>query len=225
MHRRNVIEPSNSSWAAPVILAQKKDGSWRFCVDYRRLNAITNRDVYSLPRIEDARSRLEGCKYFSIIDTETGYWHSGVRAEDREKTAFITADGLNQFRVISFGLTNAPATFQLMMDVLLSGLIWITCLVYLDDDVIFPKTFGADSLRGRLATNSGSGLKLKLSKCFFFTTCSKSFEPHYQRRRPHLRSVKSIRCQELFDAKHCLRCSEFCRSYYLQFIPNFAALT
>jgi len=84
-------------------------------VDYWKLNAITTRHVYPIPKIEDALSRLEGCRYFFIMDMEVGYWQVGMRAEDREQTAFITADGLYQFKVMPFGLTNAPATFQRMM--------------------------------------------------------------------------------------------------------------
>ena len=125
-HMRSIgaVVPSSSPWAAPVVLVRKKDGTWRFCVDYRKLNAITTRDVYPLPRIEEALSRLEGSHYFSIMDMQSGYWQVEVKPEDREKTAFITPDGLYHFKVMPFGLTNAPATFQRMMDVLLSGLKW-----------------------------------------------------------------------------------------------------
>ncbi len=149
MKKRKVIEPFFSAWAAPVVLVKKKDGTCRFCVDYRKLNAITTRDVYPLPRIDDALSRLEGCRYFTIMDLMVGYWHVGVRKEDREKTAFITTGGLYQFRVMPFGLTNAPVTFQRMMDILLSGLKWVTCLVYLDDIVVCTRL---RSQRGRLIT-------------------------------------------------------------------------
>lgn len=164
MCRQGVIEPCSGPWAAPVVLVKKKDGSWRFCVDYRKLNAVTMRDVYPLPRIEDALSRLEGSHYFSIMDMQSGYWQIGVRPTDREKKAFITADGLYQFRVMPFGLSNAPATFQRMMGVLLVGLKWNTCLVYLDDIVIFSKTFSEHLTRLErvLLRIRGANLKLKL---------------------------------------------------------------
>jgi hypothetical protein len=137
IRQADVIEHSQSPFAAPVVLVRKTDGSWRCCVDYRRLNAITIKDVYPLPRIDDALSRLEGSTYFSLMDLQSGYWQVQMKPEDREKTAFITADGLYQFKVMPFGLTNAPSTFQRMMDVLLAGLKWNSCHVYLDDIVFF----------------------------------------------------------------------------------------
>ena len=108
-----------------------------FCVDYHKLNSVTTKDIYSLPRIEDALSRLDGSRNFTIHDMQSGYWQVEVDPEDRQKTAFVTADGLYQFKVMSFGLTNTPSTFKRMMDVLLAGLKRNICLVYLDDIVIF----------------------------------------------------------------------------------------
>jgi hypothetical protein len=134
MLKDNVVIPSNSPWVSPVVLVRKKDGT------YRRLNANTTKDVYPLPRIDDALSQMEGSRYFTILYMQAGYWQVEVDEQDRVKTAFITADGLFEFKVIPFGLTNAPATFQRMMDVVLAGLKWNTCLVYLDDIVFFAPT-------------------------------------------------------------------------------------
>jgi hypothetical protein len=103
-----IIEISDISWSAPVVLIRKKDGTWRFCVVYRKLNSVTLRDVYPLPRIADVLSRLEGAEFFSILDLQAGYHQIPVREEDRHKTAFITADGLYQFKVLPFGLSNGP---------------------------------------------------------------------------------------------------------------------
>lgn len=94
MLKNKVAVHSNGPWASPVVLLRKKDGEWRFCVDYRRLNSITTKDVHPLPRIDDALSRLEGSQYFSTFDMQAGYWQIKVDEQHRAKTAFITVDGL-----------------------------------------------------------------------------------------------------------------------------------
>ena len=105
------------------------------------MNAVTKKDVYPLPRIDDTIDRLQGASYFSSIDLASGYWQIEVDEKDREKTAFVTPDGLYEFQVMPFGLCNAPATFQRMMDLVLADLKWTTCLVYLDDVIVFSTTF------------------------------------------------------------------------------------
>lgn len=141
MLHRGVIRPSNSPWASPVVLVKKKDGSIRFCVDYRRLNKITRKDVYPLPRIDDALDSLQGAEFFSSLDLRSGYWQVPMADADRPKTAFVTPDGLYEFNVMPFGLCNAPATFERMMDTILRGLKWKICLCYLDDIVVFSPDF------------------------------------------------------------------------------------
>ena len=107
----NIITPSSSPWASPVVLVRKKDGSLRFCVDYRKVNAITRKDAYPLPRVDDTLDTLACCKWFTILDLLSGYWQVEVDQKDREKTAFTTPDGLFEFTRMPFGLCNAPATF------------------------------------------------------------------------------------------------------------------
>ncbi|UYV73826.1 K02A2.6-like, partial [Cordylochernes scorpioides] len=104
MEKLDIIQPSESPWASPVVLIRKKDGSWRFCVDYRRLNKITKKDVYPLPRIDDTLDCLRGARFYSSMDLQSGYWQIDVEESDREKTAFITPDGLYEFKVMPFGL-------------------------------------------------------------------------------------------------------------------------
>ncbi|UYV71739.1 hypothetical protein LAZ67_9000200, partial [Cordylochernes scorpioides] len=141
MLKGGIVQLSESPWSSPVVLVKKKNGSWRFCVDYRHLNKITKKDVYPLPRIDDKLDCLRGASYYSSMDLRSGYWQIEVDEADREKTAFITPDGLYELEVMPFGLCNAPATFERMMDTLLRGLKWSMCLCYLDDIIVFSPTF------------------------------------------------------------------------------------
>lgn len=141
MSERGVIERSNSPWAAPIVLVKKKDGSSRFCVDYRGLNEVTKKDSYPLPRIDDLFSTLAGSKWFSTMDLQSGYWQVEMDCQDKEKTAFTNGSGLWQFNVMPFGLCNAPATFERVMDEVFQELSWRTALIYLDDITVYSRTF------------------------------------------------------------------------------------
>ena len=133
------IEPSDSPWVSPVVLVTKKDGLTRFCVDYRRLNSLTVKDAYPLPRIDDSLRLLGNQQWFSTMDRASGYWQVAMSPEAKRKAAFVTNEGLFQFRVMPFGLCNAPATFERLMDHVLCGMRWSRCLVYLDDVISFGK--------------------------------------------------------------------------------------
>jgi len=165
-----VIERSESPWASPVVLVRKKDGSIRFCIDFRELNDITKKDAYPLPNIEDAISTLAGSEYFCTLDLAAGYWQVEMSQEAKQKTSFCTRNGLYQFNVMPFGLSNAPATFERLMELVLKGLTWSQCVVYIDDIIVFGKDFSECHLRlvevfKRL---QGAHLRLKPKKCKLF---------------------------------------------------------
>jgi transposase InsO family protein/dUTPase len=167
MEKEGLIKKSNSPWASPVLLVSKKDGSWRFCVDYRRLNNVTVKDTYPLPRIDDTIDALAGVQYMSTFDLASGYYQISMDKDSMPMTAFTTHHGLYEYMRMPFGLTNAPATFQRVMDSALAGLKWQTCLVYLDDIIVFSKTFDSHlkDLELVFLRLRSHGLKLKAKKC------------------------------------------------------------
>ena len=167
---KGFIEPSSSPWGAPVLFIAKKDGTLRMCIDYRALNKVTLKDMYPLPRIDDLFDQLKGAVYFSSIDLQQGYHQVRITEEDVEKTAFRTPLGHFQYRVLSFGLTNAPATFMRLMNRVLAPYLRKFVCVYLDDILIYSKSKEEhlQHLRVVLETLRISKLFAKLSKCEFF---------------------------------------------------------
>ena len=162
MLEAGVIEPSISPWASPVCLVKKKDDTYRFCVDYRRVNGVSKKDAYPLPNIQDALDNLEGSRYFASIDLLSGYWQLGMTERAKERSAFCTRRGLFQFTRMPFGLSGAPGSFCRLMEIVLSDLNYKICLCYLDDIVVFAKT--PHELLERLRTVSYTHLTLPTNR-------------------------------------------------------------
>ena len=163
------IEKSYASWSSPVMLVKKKDGDFRFVIDYRHLNSITERDCYPLPRIDDTLNRLNGKNYFTKLDLKSGYHQIRIHPSDKDKTTFVTSHGAFRFHVMPQGLKNSPSHFQRLMYDLLVNNRWEYSLVYLDDVLIFSHTFDEHlcHLGDILSTLSSANLQLNPKKCSF----------------------------------------------------------
>ena len=169
MLSQGIVEHSDSPWSAPICLVKKKDGSCRFCIDFRKLNAITVQDTYPLPRIDDTLESLSGSIWFSTLDLASGYWQIKLSERSKKNTSFVTPHrGLYHFNVMPFGLTNAPATFERLMEKVLFCLTPEKCLCYLDDVVVLGKNFdnANENLKLIFQRLREANLKLKPKKCF-----------------------------------------------------------
>ena len=169
MLEAKVIERSQSPWSFPLVVVKKKDGSDRMCVDFRTVNKIVRPVSFPLPLIDDILSLLGDAKYFTALDLKSGYWQVQLEEDSKEKTAFACHRGLFQFNVMPFGLSNAPAVFQELMNIVLQGCEEFA-MAYLDDVLIFSKNpeehlRHIETIFERIRQH---GLKLKLKKCAFF---------------------------------------------------------
>lgn len=168
-----VIQPSSSPWSAPIVLVRKKsyhgETKFRFCTDFRGLNAVTKVDVYPLPLINETLEQLGRSRYFTTLDLASGYHQISVAEKDREKTAFTTEGGHYEYRRMAFGLAGAPATFQKLMDCLLSRLKGVECYVYLDDVIVYSATIEEQARRlGNVFSKlQEANLKVNREKCRF----------------------------------------------------------
>ena len=167
--RKGLIRESTSPWGFPVLFVKKPDGLWRMCIDYRALNAVTVRNGYSLPRIQECLDRLGRAKYMTKLDLTSGYWQVRVADKDIEKTAFNTRQGKFEFIAMPFGLTNAPATFQAMMNKILRSFLDKFVIVYLDDIVIYSNSLDehVTHVEQVLEALAQHYLYAKPSKCVF----------------------------------------------------------
>lgn len=172
MLRDGIIRESKSPYAAPVVLVKKKDESWRFCIDYRALNKKVIMDSYPMPRIDDLLGYLEGARYFASLDLMSGYWQIPIQEKDKGKTAFITSSGLYEFNYLPFGIKSGGAVFQRVMNKLLAGLMYKCAIVYLDDILVFGRTFEefVNNLNLVFKRIKDANMTLKPQKCEFGMT-------------------------------------------------------
>jgi len=224
----DVIEPTSSEWGFPVVLVPKKDGTLRFCFDYRLLNVVNKRDFYPLPRMDECIDSLGEATIFSTLNCNAAYWQVAIAPEDREKTAFVCQEGAYQYKRMPFGLNNAPATFRRALDIILSGVKWQSCLVNLDDVIVYSKTeeehIGHVDHVLRLLREAG--VTLRLSKCRFFR---KTVEYLGHEIKPGRLGVMDAHTRALREA-HFPTTRTQVRSYvgmcnvFRRFVPNFAQM-
>ena len=168
MLSHNVIQPSKSPWASPVVLVPKPDGSSRFCCDFGKLNSITKKDSYPLPLISESLEALGGSQFFSSMDLMSGFWQVQMDDASREKTAFTMQAGLYEFITMPFGLCNALGTFQRLIECVLHGLTWHIALIYLDDVLVYSRTFDEHLHHLRLRPTSLSWLEAQTKQVPFW---------------------------------------------------------
>ena len=220
-----MVEESTSGWASPIVVVQKKDGSNRLCIDYRKLNARTKFDAYPMPRIDEMLDAIGQSQYITTLDLAKGYWQVPLAEEDKEKTAFTSPLGLLQFRVMPFGLSRAPATFQRLMDTMLRGSEEYTG-VYLDDVVIYGTEWGEhlQNIETVFQKLQETGLTLKLKKCSFgMESCT--YLGHQIGKGgvlPEESKVKAVEQMRIPRTKKDVRSFLGMIGYYRRFIPHFA---
>jgi len=228
MLEQGIIRESKSPWSSPVVLVKKKDGSTRFCIDYRQLNQVTKKNSYPIPRIDETLESLRGNSWFCTLDLASGYWQVKMADGDREKTAFASHMGLYEFNRMPFGLTNAPATFQSLMEQVLRGYIGRKCMLYLDDVIVFGKTFDEcyENLRDVVQRFSRYNLKLKAKKCELFMR-EVSFLGHVVSERGikcDPKKIEKIMALEPATNKTGIRAILGLGNYYRRFIKDFGAI-
>lgn len=169
---RDLIEPAYGPWSMNLTLVRKSDGSIRYCIDARRLNQVTKSDAYALPRIDTCLESFGNAQWFCTLDAKEAYWMIPISDEaSRDRTAFLTRKGLWRWKVMGYGLSQAPATFQRFMDLVLSGLQFEICLAFLDDVIVFGQTFDetCDRLQRVFDRIAYAKIKLRSEKCTLFS--------------------------------------------------------
>jgi hypothetical protein len=229
MLAEGIIEPSHSPWSSPVVIAKKKDGAPRFCINFKKINDVSRKDAYPLPFINAILDKLRRAKYISSIDLKQGYWQIPLTEDSKPITAFtVPGRGLFQFRVMPFGLHSAPATFQRLMDRILGPELEPYCFAYLDDIIILGETYEEheNNLLTVFKRLQAANLKINPDKCQFGRKSLKYLG--------HLVTSEGIRTDpDKFNAILELREPTNVRgvrrflgvaSWYRRFVPNFSQI-
>jgi transposase InsO family protein len=225
---KGIVEPTNTSaWSSPVVLVMQK-GKVRFCIDYRRLNEVTIKDVYPMHRVQETIDALAKAIWFTSLDLASGYWQVKVSEKDQDKTTFITRSGTYKWKVMPFGLCNAPATFQRLMNAVLSGLSWECALAYIDDIIIYSTSFdnhvNSDLVRV-LTRIDEANLKIRTEKCQFakpqvrylsYVVGSGKIQPN----EDYLKAVKEFKVKDIDTLRAFLGLT----GYFRQFVKNYAKI-
>ncbi|CAF4413388.1 unnamed protein product [Rotaria sp. Silwood2] len=237
--KQGVIEESTSPWSSPIVLVRKKDGSVRFCIDFRKLNNITTKDAFPIPRIDDIFDHLSQAEYYTTIDFKSGYFQVGLDPKDRPKTAFSTRDQHFQFTVLPQGVTNGPPAFQRIVSKILGPTRWqyslaylddviIYSLAYLDDVIIYSSTFDQhlthlDDILNRL---NDANFRLNIDKCHIAKTSIDYLGHHIEHSniRPNADNIRALlETAQPTTAKEAFRFVK-AAEYYRKFIPRFSTI-
>ncbi len=223
-----VIEESHSDWASPIVLVPKMDGSVRFCVDYRKVNAVSKFGAYPMPRVDELLDRLGSARFYSTLDLTKGYWQIPLSPLSKEKTAFTTPFGLHQFITLPFGLFGAPATFQRLMDKILRPHS-VYAAASLDDIIIHSNDWQRhmEHLRAVLRSLRVAGLTAKLRKCAIGRVEVRylGFHLGHGQVRPQIDKTAAIATCPSPKTKKEVRQFLGLAGYYRRFIPNYSELT
>lgn len=228
MLKAGIIRESVSDYASPIILVRKKDGNVRMCIDYRMLNSVTVKERYPMPIIEDEIARLSGQAWFITLDLMSGYYQVPISEQSKHVTAFVTPDGHYEFNRMPFGLANAPAVFQRMMNRVLGSARFDKATVYIDDLLVFGKSSeeALERLEEILKLLESANLKLNLSKCCFLENkiAYLGYEISSQGMRPGEAKIQSVANFPRPENVHGVRQFVGLVSYFRKFIQGFAQL-
>src|SRR4051812_32339267 len=228
MKKKGIVRKSKSPWASPVVIVAKKTGDKRICVDYRKLNEVTKKNAYPLPRIDDMLESFRTANWFTTLDLASGYWQVEIEEKDKEKTAFITNFGLYEFNVMPFRLCNAPGTFQRLMNYVLQPYAAKFVSIYLDDIIIYSKSFEQhiDHIKQVFQALREANLKIKLKKCSFCMP-NLTFLGHIVERdgiQPDPAKIEKVKDLPIPKDVSQVRSALGLFSYYRRFIKDFSRI-